>query len=521
MTEVFKHPTVRTMAGSLAGTLEERFDTIPAVETREYYPASSAQKRLYILKQMEPEGTGYNMPVVLRIEGLLNKKKLAETFKTLIDRHESLRTSLDIVDGEPKQIVHKNVPFSIENHELEDNRQGEQRERCINGIIKKFIRTFELNCAPLLRVGLIKIPAAEQYILMTDMHHIISDGISTNLLVKEFIAIYQGGSYPPLRIQYKDFAVRQNTAGGIERTKQQEAYWLKRLEGELPILNLPTDYPRPAIQSLEGEKYNFQLNPKETTILKQTAVEHEATIYMVLMAALDIILMKLSGQEDIIVGTPTAGRRHSDLEQIIGMFVNTLVLRNHPTGDKNFPDFMREVKKTALGAFENQDYPFEELVEIADVQRDAGRNPIFDVMLSMGNFNTTNIESEIPGLTLTPFYYETKNSKFDMTWNCRENNRQLDVTVTYSAKLFKSETIKRMTRYFKTIIAGLEANPGQKLAAIEMITAEEKRLILETFNDTATEYPEEKTLHQLFREQAEKTPTETAVIYETRQLTYD
>ncbi|MCP4154213.1 MAG: non-ribosomal peptide synthetase, partial [bacterium] len=357
--------------------------------------------------------------------------------------------------------------------------------------------------------------------MLIDMHHIVTDGTSQTLLIKEFNDLNRGETLSPLRLQYKDYAHWQNSRTHKQLLKEQEEYWTRHFSGELPVLNLPTDYPRPAIQSFDGNIVSFVLNKNETGNLKETAKENEITLYMTILSIFTLLLTKISGQEDIIVGTPTAGRRHADLENIIGMFINTIALRNYPTGEKTLKEYQAEVKETTVKAFENQDYPFEELVEIAEVQRDAGRNPIFDVMLSMGNFNTTTIESEIPGLTQTPFYYGTRNSKFDMTWNCRENNGQLEITVTYSAKLFKPETIQRLTRYFKTINAGLEANPGQKIAAIQMITAEEKQMILQTFNDTAVEYPEEKTLHQLFSEQAEKTPTETAVIYETQQLTYD
>ncbi|MCP5102597.1 MAG: hypothetical protein GY950_04420, partial [bacterium] len=231
----------------------------------------------------------------------------------------------------------------------------------------------------MIRMGLIE-EGEEDYVLVVDMHHIISDGVSMDIFQRELMDLYEGRELPPLRIQYKDYAEWRSREEGNKSLKEQEAYWLETFEGEIPLLNLPVDYARPVVQSFEGKIAHFELTPVLTAALKKLAREENATLFMVLAAVFNILPAKLSGQEDIVVGIPAAGRLHPDLEDIIGMFVNTLALRNHPTGDKNFKEFLRELKTNTLKAFENQEYQFEDLVELLKVKRDAGRNPLFDIM---------------------------------------------------------------------------------------------------------------------------------------------
>ena len=337
--EVFKTPTIKGMATYIGAAEQSLYSAILPVEKREYYPVSSAQRRLYIIDKLEEAGTGYNIPGVMVIEGGLDRKRLETVFQELVDRHEAFRTSFEMKGGEPVQRIHHRVELTLHYREAAENE--------IDNIIQEFIRPFDLSQAPLLRVGLIKINELK-HILMYDMHHIISDGTSMAILIREFINLYQGQSLPELRIQYKDFAVWQNELFKRGKIRKQEEYWLARFAGEIPVLNLPTDYTRPAVQSFEGDRIALNLGPELAAGINRLASETGSTLYMVLLAAYNVLLSKYSGQEEIIVGTPIAGRPHADLERMIGMFVNTLAMRNYPEGIKASRNSCRKSGRTPL-----------------------------------------------------------------------------------------------------------------------------------------------------------------------------
>ncbi len=533
---VFKTPTVRGLAEYIRLAAPEKYVSIQPVEEREFYPLSSAQKRLYILQQMELDGIGYNMPEVFPLAEEPDTKKLQETFIRLIKRHESLRTSFGMRDGQPVQKIHDQVEFEMEYYELATE-DTEERKKTV------FVRPFDLSRAPLLRVVVIHTPASghpsqegipgDKYILLVDMHHIISDGVSHNILVQDFMALSRDEELSPLRIQYRDFAGWQNSAEQKAAMKQQESYWLKEFSGEIPVLNLPTDYTRPAVQSFEGNTLGFEIGREETAALRNLSLESDATLYMVLLAVCNVFLYRLSSQEDIVIGTPVMGRRHTDLEKIIGMFVNTLALRNYPTGEKSFKEFLGDLKKRTLEAFESQEYQFEDLVDLLTVNRDTSRNPLFDVMFTFQGAQAvqrdsaevdTAGEEELPGEIEDgdyPLYdYERRVSKFDVTIAARDGGDRLVFAFQYCARLFTEETIKRFIGYFKAVVSAFTTDVETKLWEIELLSAEEKKQILYNFNDTAADYPKDKSLHQLFEEQVEMTPDGAAVVGRTVQLTY-
>jgi tyrocidine synthetase-3 len=460
LADFFRQPTVRELAEFIKGKSEEEFLAIEPVEKRGYYPLSSAQKRLYVLQKADPKNTAYNMPAVMILEGLLDKSKLECVFLQLIHRHESLRTSFGSRAGEPIQRIHDDVEFTIEYFKAEDTEKEVE-------IQNSFIRLFDLSRAPLLRVGLIKLKE-EEYILMVDMHHIITDGTSTGIIIREFMAFYSdtGEDLPPLRIQYKDFSEWRNSELERESTGKQEYYWLKEFQKEIPLLDLFTDYPRGRTQDFEGKILSFKLTGEESAALKSLAKEEDATVYMVLLAVYTILLSKLSGQEDIVVGTPVSGRDHADLQNVVGMFVNTLALRNYPGGQKTFREFLKEIKRRTLAAFENQDYPFEELAEKVASVRDSSRNPLFDVMFTLRNLDFP--ELEIPGLRLKPYPYETGISKFDLTLTGIEGDDRFRFIFEYRTGLFKEETIDEFINYFKDITTCVLENRDIKLENIEI-----------------------------------------------------
>ncbi|MCU0288458.1 MAG: amino acid adenylation domain-containing protein, partial [Acidobacteria bacterium] len=491
------------------------YESIQPVEKKEYYALSSAQQRLCILQHMYLDSTGYNLPHHFYLPEETDIGKLDDTFHKLINRHESLRTSFHMIADKPVQRIHENVEFKIEHLDLAALDDAGltsviQDGGLISLIHYSFIRPFDLSRAPLLRAGWTKLEN-QQYLLMVDMHHIISDGISHDILLKDFMALYKGDGLPPLRIQYKEFSQWQHHEKENEGIKQQKNYWLKVFAGEIPVLQIPSDYPRPEIQDFAGISVDAAINPEKSGLLKQYAVREGVTLYMLFLAVTNILFSKLSGQEDIVAGTPVAGRRHADLELIIGMFVNTLPMRNYPVGDKTFKQFLAEVKTRTLEAFDNQEYPFEDMVDQVGVNRDAGRNPLFDVMFALQN----NDNRQVPVLDEDTFRIGHTRSKFDITITAFESRENISFNFIYNTALFKIETIKRFIGCFKKIILAITPECDTKLFHIEIISTEEKRQLLNEFNDTGTAYPQEKTIHQLFGEQVSKTPDNIAVVGST------
>ena len=506
LAEIFKTPTIRALAHYIKGKTQDKFMAIPAVEKMDYYALSPAQRRLYFLWQMTPGSAAYNEYSVLEMNGPVDKNRFEETFKKLIARHESFRTYFVRVGDDVRQRIAPEVHFQVDYVEVE----GEGLETVMN----RSIRPFDLEKPPLLRVKLIRFQAG-RYWLIYDMHHIITDGTSMAVLLKEFAALYTGESLEPLRIQYKDFSQWQDSREGKDVLKKQESYWLQEFQAEIPVLQLYTDYPRPELQGFEGDRLRLVLGEEDTLILKAYALKYDVTLFMLLLGIYNVLLSHLSGQEDIVIGTPIAARRHADLQCIIGMFVNTLALRNYPVGDKRFIDFLGEIKTRTLEVFENQEYPFEELVEKVTVQRSMGRNPLFDTI-----FAVQNMESQVPGIPearisdiqLKSPEFPRKIAKFDLSLHVLESGNVLTFILEYSTALFKKETVERFYRHFTRLALNAAAAPLKKIHDLDIIFDEEKECILYHFNDTAVDYPREKRIEQLFVEQAAKRPHWIAVI---------
>ncbi len=432
---MFETPNIEAVARYIEAIDVESsgFMAIRPASQQDVYPVSSAQKRMFIVNQFEGSGTGYNMPGIFILKGKLDRNRLEQAFRRLIERHETLRTSFETVNGEPFQRVHAAVPFEVSYSEVDG---GEPSHVEVEALIRSFIQPFDLKYAPLLRVGLIQL-ADDHHIFMCDMHHIISDGVSMSILVKEFTELYHGAALPELSVQYKDFAVWQHDSLHSEKLNKQEAYWLDLFEGELPQLELPTDYARPAVQSFEGDHLTLQAEKRILEGIKRIAAETGTTLYMVLLAAYNVLLSKYSGKEDIIVGTPTAGRSHADVEGIIGMFVGTLAMRNKPEGHKTFKQFLAEVRLNAMMAYTHQDYPFESLLEKLNIVRDISRNPLFDTMFMVQNIDVQ--EAGFEELHVEPYAVENYISKFDLSLEAKEAANGLTVHIEYSTNLLKGK----------------------------------------------------------------------------------
>jgi tyrocidine synthetase-3 len=511
LTEVFVSSTIKKLADIIGKDPAVRqFSPIEVQPKKEYYHLSSAQKRLYILQQMAAQGTHYNMPHQIPFRTAFNKERLEWAFKELIVRHESLRTSFEILGDGPIQRVHRSVDFSIEYYEI-----GKDE---VEQVFKEFIRPFDLSRPPLLRVAFVTMTAMD-HLLFLDMHHIITDGTSQDILKREFYALYRGEELPRLRLQYKDFSEWQNSRRQEEALKRQEDYWLGEFPGEVPVLNLPTDYDRPLIQGFEGAYINFVLAEPEMQALKETSKEVDLTFYMCILTVLNVLLAKLTGQEDIVIGTPVANRRHADLEGIIGMFVNTLALRNFPAADKTLRDFLIEVKERTLKAFENQEYPFESLVDNVSDNRDASRNPVFDVMLSLGNhpeYTDDFLAITDPKLSRHIEY----TSKFDLDLAVINYKERFFFHLEYCTRLFKPGTIDRFIVYFKRIFSLLTVHIDRKLSDIEIVAGKERDAILTLSSGPQALDGVERMIQQMFEEKAAAHPETVALVFGDQRLTY-
>lgn len=506
---ILKSPTVKELAKLIEESGRKSYLIIPPAPQQKYYPLSSAQKRLYVLEQLESGSTAYNMPWAMVVEGDLNFDNFEKAFQALVCRHEPLRTLIEIVDGEPFQKVRQEVIFQVD--------YSETMAQSPDELVRKFIRPFDLTQAPLFRVSLVK-TGTDRYLLLIDMHHIISDFISMEILVGEFLVLFSGKLLPELKVQYKDYAVWQETFFKSDALKEQEKYWLNLLAGEIPVLNLPTDFPRPAAQHFEGDRFDWKIDWKMKGSLKQLAAKEETTLFMFLLAVFNILLTKYSGREEIIVGSPIAGRPHPDLETMVGMFVNMLVFLNKPYGDLRFKDFLREVKENTIKAYENQDYQFEELVEKLNLDRNLARNPLFDVVLVLQNIPAH--PAPVQGLKFLPSQVENRIAKFDLTLHVSEQDNSIHFEMEYCTKLYKKETIARLGRDYLKIMEAVIANPEIKISEIILVDPEERARIFSQFNLRKVNYPRNKTIHGLFEEQVELTPDRTAVVFGSRALSY-
>ncbi|MCU0287946.1 MAG: condensation domain-containing protein, partial [Acidobacteria bacterium] len=492
---------------SSLGTVIKDLAMTPA-EKREYYPLAPAQKRMFILNRMAQDSTAYNITSMIELHGEVNREKFQDIFRRIIRRHESLRTSFTIINEEPVQRIHDQAVFNIEFSATDAfGVHGQTRTHNVENLLKS-IQSFDLTQAPLLRV-ILKKEDEKRHILMLDMHHIISDGTSMGVLIKDFIQLYKGETPPPPAIQYKDYACMRHYERNTGQWEKQALYWQRELAGVLPVLNLPLDFPRPPQWDFAGRQCGFVLEKAETAALKALARTNDVTLYMVLLSVYTIMLARLTGQEELLLGAPMAGRGHADILSVIGMFINTLVLRCFPVMEKPYGDYLSELKTLVLAGLENQDYPFEDLVEQMALSREVGRNPLFDAAFVLQNMDVPEIN--IPGLTLIPHIFDNGAAKLDISLIAEELNDTLRFTFEYRTSLFAYETMERFAGYFKQIAASVIAGSGEKLGNINMVSSEEKTRLLEEFNNTRAIIPG-TTLPGLFQQQVEQTPDRVALV---------
>ena len=508
--EIFEYPTIRQLAQYMIQLKDLPVNKNVEVQQKDQYEATSAQKRLYVLSQIDSVGVSYNMTSTSIIKGKISAERFDKIFNELIKRHESLRTSFFVKEGIVYQKINEDA--TLEEFEKIDG-QGKDVEK----ILSSWIRPFDLKKAPLMRVCLIQ-TGEQEHILACDTHHIVSDGVSLSILMQEFVALLSEHTLPLLGVQFKNYSEWYNELVLSEEMKRQEEYWKSQFQGEIPVLDLPSDYQRPTVQSYEGNRILFSLKGKAKEALHNMQGTNQTTLFMILLAAYNVFLMKYTGQEDIIVGSPISGRQNADSEQVVGMFTNTLAFRNYPTRDMTFLELLSAVKENVLGGLLNQNYQFETLVEELDLTKDLSRNPLFDTMFVMQNMEKVN--QTLGEIEFIPYSYRSKAAKFDLTLEAAETEEEIEFEFEYCTKLFKEETIQRMARHLLAILETIASNPNQRLKDIQMLSEDEAHKIVAEFNQTKKIFPENICIHEMFEQQVVKTPKKTAVIFENETLSY-
>lgn len=485
-------------------------------------PLSFAQERLWFINQLEPEGAGYNIPAAVSIRRELDVARLEQVYNLVIARHENLRTVFPSEDGVPRQRILDRLDFRLERIDLSHHKtRRARREEARHVCRTEAVRLFDLANGPLIRGTIIKL-AEQEHILMLNMHHIISDAWSIGLLIKEvglaMEALAQGKSVelPRLPIQYVDYSVWQRKwleeSGLLER---QLAYWQEKLTGAPESLNLATDYPRADAHGLAGVTYAFGLDPELTAQLNNLASQHDSSLFMVLLAAVNVLLYRYTGQEDISIGSPIANRQYRETEGLIGMFVNTLVLRNRLDGDDDFLTVLRNVKATCLEAYEHQDAPFEKVVDLVQPARSMSVNPLFQIMVILQNAPMGALGDDIQ-----PYPLDSGISKFDLMLAFEEGAEGLKGRIEYRTSLYRHETIERMARHFGTLCRSIVAAPSTSIGRLQWLDESETRQLLVDFNRTDDEYPRDKCIHELFTERVAIDPERVAVIFGGQRLSY-
>lgn len=523
--DVFRQPTVAGLTAFIDSVKAEKAvavrHEITAVAQQESYRLTYAQKRMWFLNYFVGGNSAYNNVFGIRLEGPLDYTLFDKAFIAVIEKHESLRTVFRMTHEEPRQfILPKNaVKFRTEVITIENN-----DTKTIDRIFSsEFNFVFDLEALPLFRTKLLK-TGENEHICILNIHHIISDGWSMGVFLEDFYTFYEQllagkpAYSPALMIQIKDYAEWQYEAGFQHILDQQRAYWLSRFTGSVPVLSLPVDRARPVIQSFQGDAVFFTLDTQQTDELKRIARESNATLYMVLLSIYNILLSKLSNSEDIIVGSPVAGRRFDGLQSLIGLFVNTIAIRNAPMASLDFAGFLGNVKQNTLEAFNNQDYPYEELVKNVLTERDTSRNPLFDAMFIFQN--NREVREYFGNIKMSSYPFTTRTARVDLVMEAMENENGLGINFEYCTALFNKDTINRFVAYFRRIVSAVIADARKKISDIEIITSAEKQQVLHEFNNTRVDFPKEKTISRLFEEKAAEMQERTAITFEGAELSY-
>ncbi|MBE7150062.1 amino acid adenylation domain-containing protein [Bacillus mycoides] len=494
---------------------------IPAVHRNKELPLTFAQQRMWFLEAMQPGSSLYIIPTAIELNGKLDKEALKYSIESIITRHEALRTTFSMVDGKGVQNISDSLSVELPFYDLSMGIQA----NTVSQLITKVINIpFDLEKGPLIRTALAKV-SDQKHILIVAMHHIISDGWSMDIFFKELTISYKGFygkklvEATKLPIQVADYAVWQQKKLKENVLESQLSYWKRKLYGDLPILNLPIARPRPVVRTYNGAMYRFKLEKELTENLRRLSHQSGTTLFMSLLTAFKVLLYRYTNQEDILIGTPVAGRNSPELQDLMGCFVNTLVIRSDLSGNPSYFELLKRVKEEVLEGQNNQEFPFEKIVDELKPTRDLSCPPIFQIMFSM--HPKLSIHQEIPGLTLNPLPIQSTTAKFDLTLFIEEDQDELEGIFEFNTDLFEIDYIERMANHFRTLLKGIITNPNDLLGELPVLTQEESKQILVDWNDTKTEYPSDSNLGDLFKERAERTPNAIAVIAGEVMLTYE
>ncbi|RXT13596.1 non-ribosomal peptide synthetase [Ammoniphilus sp. CFH 90114] len=504
-----ENPTFGALVHYLEQSDQVIYKSIPLLPVQQAYELSPSQERMFFLQQLDPASTAYHVHYAYVIKGQLDHERLEDALSNLVSRHESLRTCFRMEDGRPVQIVMPEARVNVE--------QPDHRIQGIREWLTVFIRPFVLSEAPLFRVGLAEWQEGRQ-VLAFDFHHIVVDGSSAQLLFRELIKLYEGESLHPIPLQYKEFAAWQKVRMQEDAYVQHMAYWQEQLSGELPVLDLPLDHPRPPIRGKAGDQVLKVMSPRLQKQIQDLSLQTGTTEYMVLLAAFQTLLSRYSGQEDILVGSAVAGRIHPDVQETVGMFVNTLVLRGKTEAGKTFREFLLEVKEAAVDAYEHQEVPFESLVDRLEILRDMSRNPIFDVLFLYQDFEYG--ELVVDGNSWVPYTEAPISAKMDLVLESQRRNGEHLFRFEFAADLFDRQTIERLAAHYLNLLEQVTQNPGLQLGHIDLLSTTEKKQLLQKWNETDLSFPQLQSLHQLFEQKADSSPEKIALVFEGQSFTY-
>ncbi|OYE02705.1 non-ribosomal peptide synthetase [Nostoc sp. 'Peltigera membranacea cyanobiont' 232] len=498
-------------------------DIIPKCQVFKNIPLSFSQQRLWFIDQLYHGSSFYNIPIAFHIKGQLNITVLQKSLNEILNRHEVWRTNFQIINGEPIQEIAPKLTWDLSiinlEHLSDNNWESEVKQFAAESAKKPF----NLAKGLLVRATLLCL-SGEEHVLLVTMHHIITDGWSCNVFLRELSTLYAAFStnlpspLPELPIQYTDFAIWQRDRIQGEFLATQLNYWQQQLKGELPVLQLPTDRPRPKVTTFSGAKQYFTLSKALTDVLRQLSQQEDATLFMSLLAAFNILLYRYTDQEDILIGSPIANRNRAELEGMLGLFVNTLVLRNNLSGNPSFREFLRRVREVTLDAYAHQDLPFEMLVEKLQLERDLSRNPLYEIMFVLQNTPTS--VQQVSGLTLHNLEFDSGTAQLDIFLSISESQEGLTGYLEYNTDIFDSTTITQFINNFQTLLGNIVVNPEQHISELSLLTASEQEQLLLKFNQTYTDYPQDVSLNQLFEQQVELTPDSLALISQSEKLTY-
>ncbi|HEB87640.1 MAG TPA: amino acid adenylation domain-containing protein, partial [Gammaproteobacteria bacterium] len=523
----FENPTVAEMSLVISGTqtnqaslVEQR---IVPVTDRRSAELSFAQQRLWFLYRLDPDSPFYNISAAWRMKGPLDVGVLENAINIVIQRHEALRTTFRMQKGEPVQLIAPSLTVSLPEIDLCDLPDAEREAEVQRLVTSESRQLLDPENGPLLSVKLLRL-AEQEHVFLLIIHHIVSDGWSMGVLMHEISALYKalaaGGQpdpLPALPVQYADFAVWQRNWLQGDVLDGQLQYWKQRLTGA-STLELPTDRPRPAVQTLAGDYLSFRFSESLTAALKELGYGEGATLFMILLAAFQVLLHRYTRQQDIVVGSPIAGRQQQETEGLIGFFVNTLALRADLSSDPTFRELLAQVRETTLGAYAYQDLPFEKLVEELQPERNLSHSPVFQVMFALQNIPPRDLT--LADVSISQIAARSNTAKYELSLFMAEKGKELSGLFEYNTDLFDETTIRRMAGHFQILVEDLVSSPDQRISTLALLTGAERRQLLADWNSTATDYPQDQCIHQLFEMQVARTPAAVAVVYEDQRLSY-